>query len=485
MTKNSILYFDCASGISGDMVLGALLDLGADEQKFLTQLQKLSVEGWSVQTGETQKNGIRAKRVKVCVEGAPEYPQGHGEVDAQDMHAHTHGEPHHAHEGHAHGTGEPHEEHAHEAWEARAHEAMEVHHTHEGHEHGTGEPHGEHAHGTGEPHAHEGHAHPHRTFADIRRILEASSLSDDVKDLSLRIFRRVAEAEAKVHGSTADEVHFHEVGAVDSIVDIVGCAILICELKPEAILSSAVHEGHGFVHCQHGMLPVPVPATSEILAAAGASLAQIDIEGELATPTGAAILAELAASYGPMPPMRITKIGWGAGTKDLPIPNVLKVYQGYPADPQERREPNGSGEDLCHDEIVVMEANLDDCTGEMLGRAMELLLEAGALDVFYTPVFMKKNRPAYRLTVLARPGDEDRLERLIFRHTTTIGIRRRREERSVLPRKTESVQTPYGKLEVKKVFMDGAWRAYPEYQSAVELAEQNNLSLWEIYKSYE
>ncbi len=472
MTKNGILYFDCASGISGDMVLGALLDLGADEQNFLAQLQKLSVEGWSVQIGETQKNGIRAKRVKVCVDGAPEYPQGHGEVDARDMHAH---------DGHTHEAGEPHhvhDEQVHEAREARAHETGELH-DHDMHAHTHEEPH---AHGE---HTHEGHAHPHRTFADIRRILEASSLPDDVKDLSLRIFRRVAEAEAKVHGSTADEVHFHEVGAVDSIVDIVGCAILICELKPEAVLSSAVHEGHGFVHCQHGMLPVPVPATSEILAAAGASLAQIDIEGELATPTGAAILAELCTSFGAMPPMRITKIGWGAGTKDLPIPNVLKVYQGCPADPQKRREPDGSGEDLCHDEIVVMEANIDDCPGEMLGYAMETLLREGALDVCYEPVFMKKNRPAYRLTVLARPKDAGRLERLIFRHTTTIGIRRRREERSVLPRKTERVQTPYGELEVKKVFMDGAWRAYPEYQSAVKLAEQNNLSLWEIYKRYE
>lgn len=438
MRESRVLYFDCSSGISGDMTLGALLDLGADEKKFLGELEKLGVDGYTVHIEETQKNGIRAKHVRVDVDGAPEYPHGY------------------AHHG-------PH----------------------------GGEGHAREAHGAGED-AH-GHAHPHRSFADIREIIEGSALDDRVKKLALNIFRRVADAEAKVHGTTADKVHFHEVGAVDSIVDIVGCAILICELNPQAVYASVIHEGHGFVRCQHGMLAVPVPAASEILASAGARVEQINVEGELVTPTGAAIIAELAASYGPMPAMRMEKIGWGAGTKDLPIPNVLKVCEGTTETPPRNEELRlsenqpgaGLAEPFCGDEVSVLEANLDDCTGEMLGRAMELLMEAGALDVFYTPVFMKKNRPAYRLTVLAKPEDEKRLERLIFLHTTTIGIRRRREARTVLKREAASARTPYGELKTKAVTLDGRKRAYPEYESAAKLAEKNDLSLWEIYRSYE
>ena len=255
----------------------------------------------------------------------------------------------------------------------------------------------------------------------------------------MRIFTRVAKAEAKIHGKTVEEVHFHEVGAVDSIVDIVGCAILIHELQPQKIYASAVREGHGFVQCRHGLLPVPVPATCEILAAANAPLRQIDVEGELVTPTGAAIIAELASSFGTMPEMRLEKIGWGAGTKDISIPNVLKVYQGLRT-PEVVPAADFAGQaDILRDQVAVLEANIDDCTGEMLGYALQVLLDAGALDVSCVPIYMKKNRPAYRLTVLARPGDEAKMEKLIFGHTTTIGIRRRVEERSVLKRESAAV----------------------------------------------
>ncbi|EET59197.1 TIGR00299 family protein [Marvinbryantia formatexigens DSM 14469] len=424
------------------MTLGALLDLGVDEQKFLQELDKLHVEGYHIKIEETDKNGIRAKHVNVCVDGVPE--------ESGDIHLN----------GHEHGKAS-------------------------GHEH---------------THTHD-HAHPHRNFADIRRMIEQSALEENVRELALRIFGRVAAAEAKVHGKSIDEVHFHEVGAVDSIIDIVGCAILINMIKPDKICASVLHEGHGFVRCQHGLLSVPVPATSEILAAAGAPLAQIDIEGELITPTGAAIITELAEHFGVMPGMRITRTGWGAGTKNLPVPNVLRVYQGTAIEAEgaetgrapestdadglaEKRAGQEENTDYVQDEILVLEANLDDCTGEMLGAAMGALLEEGALDVFYTPIYMKKNRPAYRLTVLAKPQDGARMERLMFRHTTTIGIRRRTEMRSILKREQVQVNTPCGKMAAKKVYLGEEERIYPEYESAVKLAAENGKSLWEIYRSY-
>lgn len=450
-----ILYFDCASGISGDMTLGALLDLGADEQQFLRELEKLHLEGYHIAIEETEKNGIRAKHVTVCVDGVPEISEN---VSLHEY-GHIHGEVHTHELGHMHGETDTHDE---------------------GHMHGEVHTH-EHS------HTHD-HAHPHRNFADIRQIIGQSGLNENVKDLALRIFGRVAAAEAKVHGKSIEEVHFHEVGAVDSIIDIVGCAILIDMIKPDAVCASVLHEGNGFVRCQHGLLSVPVPATSEVLAAAGAPLMQIDIEGELVTPTGAAIIAELAETFGTMPQMRIEKIGWGAGTKNLSIPNVLRVYAGTGFEPTSAAEKGGSrGFDTPYmqDEIMILEANLDDCTGEMLGAAMETLLAAGALDVFYTPVFMKKNRPAYRLTVLAKPQDRAHMERLIFRHTTTIGIRRRIDARSILKREQVRVNTPCGELDAKRVYLGEEERVYPEYESAVKLAAENGKALWEIYRSYE
>ena len=450
-----ILYFDCASGISGDMTLGALLDLGEDEQQFLRELEKLHLEGYHIAIEETEKNGIRAKHVTVCVDGVPEISEN---VSLHEY-GHIHGEVHTHEHGHMHGETDTHDE---------------------GHMHGEVHTH-EHS------HTHD-HAHPHRNFADIRQIIGQSGLNENVKDLALRIFGRVAAAEAKVHGKSIEEVHFHEVGEVDSIIDIVGCAILIDMIKPDAVCASVLHEGNGFVRCQHGLLSVPVPATSEVLAAAGAPLMQIDIEGELVTPTGAAIIAELAETFGTMPQMRIEKIGWGAGTKNLSIPNVLRVYAGTGFEPTSAAEKGGSrGFDTPYmqDEIMVLEANLDDCTGEMLGAAMETLLAAGALDVFYTPVFMKKNRPAYRLTVLAKPQDRAHMERLIFRHTTTIGIRRRIEARSILKREQVRVNTPCGEMDAKRVYLGEEERVYPEYESAVKLAAENGKALWEIYRSYE
>ena len=410
--REKILYFDCSAGISGDMTLGALLDLGADKKVFLAELEKLHLEGYEIAFETTQRNAITATHVNVILTGQ------------EQAHDHTH-------------------EHDHE-------------HTHD--------------------HSHDhGHGHFHRSFRDIRQMIQNSELSKEVKDLSLRIFTRVARAEAKVHHRDMEEVQFHEVGAVDSIVDIVGSAILITMLKPDRICASVVQDGHGFVHCQHGMLSVPVPAVCEIFAESDALIRQIDVDTELVTPTGAAIISELADSFGTMPVMTIDKMGWGAGTKILKIPNLLKVTLGY----QETVSDNYTEQD----EIMVLETNLDDCTGEMLGAAMEILMENGALDAFYTPIFMKKNRPAWCLTVLARPEDTEKMERLIFLHTTTIGIRRHLDQRRILKREKAVVPTAYGELQVKRVILEDGYRDYPEYESAKKLAVETGKPLWEILKN--
>ena len=419
--REKILYFDCSAGISGDMTLGALIDLGADKKVFLTELEKLHLEGYEIAFETTQRNAITATHVNVILTGQ------------EQAHDHTHIHEHIHDHGHTH-------EHDHE------------HHSHD-HERG----------------------HFHRSFRDIRQMIQNSELSKEVKDLSLRIFTRVARAEAKVHHKDVEEVQFHEVGAVDSIVDIVGSAILITMLKPDRICASVVQDGHGFVHCQHGMLSVPVPAVCEIFAESDALIRQIDVDTELVTPTGAAIISELADSFGTMPVMTIDKMGWGAGTKILKIPNLLKVTLGY----QETVSDNYTEQD----EIMVLETNLDDCTGEMLGAAMEILMENGALDAFYTPIFMKKNRPAWCLTVLARPENTEKMERLIFLHTTTIGIRRHLDQRRILKREKAVVPTAYGELQVKRVALEDGYRDYPEYESAKKLAVETGKPLWEILKN--
>ena len=319
-----------------------------------------------------------------------------------------------------------------------------------------------------EEHEHHHHNHEHRNLKDINNIIDKSNLNQEVKDLAKKIFLRVAKAESKVHNKTIEEVHFHEVGAIDSIVDIVGTAILINKIKPDKIISSIINDGYGFIECAHGKMSVPVPATTEIFANSKVKFRQIDIDTELVTPTGAAIIAELAEDFTYLPTMTTQKIGWGAGTKDLKIPNVLKVYLG---------EMENENEDF-----VVMETNIDDCSGEILGYTQEKLFQNGALDVFYTPIFMKKNRPAYRLTVACRKEDMYKLQNIMFKETTTIGIRYRYEYRTELGRIETEIDTKYGKLKVKKVNSNGEKFIYPEYESMKKLAEKNNIPLKELYK---
>ena len=403
------LYFDCSSGISGNMTLAALTEIIGDENYLIEELKKLNIDGYKIEISKKVKNGITGTHVDVILEH-------------QHEHSHVHEEHDHHHE---------HEEHSHE-------------HNHEHHHH-----------------------HEHRNLHDVCEIIDNSDIDEESKDLAKRIFMRVAKAESKVHNKPLDEVHFHEVGAIDSIVDIVGTAILINKIHPDKIISSVVNDGHGFIECAHGTMAVPVPATSEIFANSNVKFRQIDIDTELVTPTGAAIIAELSSEFTTLPAMKIQKIGWGAGTKDLKIPNVLKVYYG------EMQEEN--------QKIVVMETNIDDCSGEILGYTEELLFENGALDVFYTPIFMKKSRPAYRLTVVCKEPDIQKLQNIIFKETTTIGIRYRYEYRTELEREQIAIDTKYGTLKAKKVVNNGETYIYPEYESMKELAKKNDIPLKELY----
>ena len=404
------LYFDCSSGISGNMTLGALLEIVGDDNYLLNELKKLNVDGYRIEISNKVKNGITGKYVDVILE--------------DDIHDHEHEHEHH---------------HGHEY--------------HHGHSH---------------EHEHEHHHHAHRNLNDVKAIIDNSSIDEKSKELAKRIFLRVAKAESKVHNKPLEEVHFHEVGAIDSIVDIVGTAILVNKINPDKIISSVVNDGYGFIECAHGTMAVPVPATSEIFASSNVKFRQIDVDTELVTPTGAAIIAELAQEFTTLPAMITEKIGWGAGYKDLKIPNVLKVYYG------EMEKENES--------IVVMETNVDDCSGEVLAYTSEKLFENGALDVFYTPIFMKKGRPAYRLSVACRKEDMFKLQNIIFKETTTIGIRYRFEARTELGREIIEINTKYGKIKAKKVISNGETYVYPEYESLKEIAQKNDITLKELYK---
>lgn len=395
------LYFDCSSGISGNMTLGALLELVDDKEYLMKQLDTLHVGGYHIEVSTKVKNGITGTYVDVVL----------------DKHHHEH-----------------------------IHEEHEHHHEH----------------------SHEEHHHEHRNIYDVNKIIDDSSIDERSKELAKKIFLRVAKAESKVHNEPLEQVHFHEVGAIDSIVDIIGTAVLINHINPDVIYSSIVNDGHGFIECAHGTIPVPVPATSEIFASSDVVYKQIDIDTELVTPTGAAIIAELSSRFGVMPPMKVERIGWGAGSKELSIPNILKVSLG------------NTVED--NDDIIVMETNIDDCNGEILAYTVESLLEHHALDAFFTPIYMKKNRPAYMLSVICDKENKQVLEDIIFRETTTIGIRYRIEKRTILNRKKVALDTPYGSIEAKQVTHNGNTYTYPEYESVKKLAKEKNISIKDIYK---
>lgn len=385
------LYLECYSGISGDMTVAALLDLGASEEVLRDTLKSLHVDGYELRIGRVNKCGVDACDFDVIL---------------KEEHKESH---HHHHE----------------------------------------------------------HSHVHRTYRDIEALLDGAHLKPGVLSRAKRIFEVVARAEGKVHGRPMEEVHFHEVGAVDSIVDIVGVAACLEDLGIETVYVSPIYEGSGHVWCQHGKLPVPVPAVARIAADYSLSLVQGRQNGEMVTPTGAAIAAALGEKGGP-DRFTIKKIGMGAGKKDFEQANVLRAMLIEPE---------------AVEEIWELESNVDDCSGEVLGYAMERLLEAGARDVYFTPIYMKKCRPAYKISVLCQEEDIRRMEEILFRETTTIGIRRCRMSRSVLKREIRKVETSLGEISVKVCFFGEEERCYPEYESVRKIAAETGKACQDIYQS--
>ena len=486
------LYLECYSGISGDMTVGALLDLGAREEALREALEALPLNGYEITIGRTKKCGIDACDFDVILE----------EEEGQEP-LHHHGGEAHTHD-HEHGSGiilmagtvsrliamgtKP----IRMTITCITSTVMEKNSTIIPHTHG--------------PEAHDHHHdHVHRHYADIMHMLDEAPLKQEVRALAKKIFRIVGEAESRVHACPLEEVHFHETGAVDSIVDIVGAAACAVDLGITETYVSTIYEGQGHVWCQHGRIPVPAPAVAGIAAAEELDLAITNVSGEMVTPTGAAIAAALRTKKGLPKTFVIRKIGMGAGKKDFPHANLLRAMiieqamNGLPAGnavEEPTRSVNADGDsqkngssaqkksssDETEDEIWVLETNLDDCTGEMMGLTMELLLAAGARDVNYTPIYMKKNRPACKLEVLCKEEKVSALEEVIFHQTTAIGLRKRKEVRRILPRKKETVMTPYGEVELKICTSAGETYIYPEYDSIRGLVQETGRSYQEIYQ---
>jgi uncharacterized protein (TIGR00299 family) protein len=466
------LYLDLVSGLSGDMFIGALLDLGVDAGQLERELQKVPVGDYHLHIGRRKKWSIDGVKFDVHLS------HGHS-------HSHSHAQTHEHGQEHAH-------EHAHEHEHAHTHEHSHEHdngHEHEeghAHEHAHEHHHDEHGHGHAHSHAHEhththAHAHSHgdqRNFAQIKKLIAESLLSDWVKQKAVAVFHRIAVAEGKVHGLPPEQVHFHEVGAVDSIVDILGACIGLELLGKPRVLASAVTEGTGWVDCAHGRFPIPAPATLAILGARGVPLSQCDEPHELVTPTGAALLAEFAENFGPMRGLVAEKIGFGLGTRDNDTrPNVVRAILGESDTVREKH-------DWQIDTVVVLETNLDDISSELLGHFLEKAMAAGALDVFHTPIQMKKNRPGILLSVLCAEADADKFTEMLFRETTAFGIRRTLAERRKLAREMGNVTTPYGTVAVKIGTLDGrVVQAAPEYESCKKAAGDAGVPLKSVYEA--
>jgi uncharacterized protein (TIGR00299 family) protein len=438
------LYLDIFSGISGDMFIGALIDLGVDPRKLGRELSKLKLDEYHLHISQQERQGIAGVKFEVNLE-----------------------HDHEAHEHHDHG---PECDHHHE------HEQKPAGHNHE------------HEHAPGHHHSHEpGHDHDHddsRNFTEIKQLITESKLSPWVKRKSLAVFQRIADAEGKIHGMPAEAVHFHEVGAVDSIVDIVGACVGLELLGKPRVLAASVTEGVGWIRCAHGRFPIPAPATLAILGARGIGVTQCDEPHELVTPTGAALLAELVEEFGPMEGIVAERIGFGLGTRENKTrPNVLRAILGNATKSAKsnasKRQPALDWE---IDRIAVLETNLDDISGEVLGNFIEQALVAGALDVFHTPIQLKKNRPGVLLTVLCAESEADRFSEMLLRETSAFGVRRTLAERRKLRREFKTVKTKFGAVTVKLGRLNGqVVQAAPEFESCRKLATQKRVPLSQIY----
>ena len=415
-TMSKTLYLECYSGISGDMTVAALLDLGADREVLKESLKSLPVGGFRTEITRVKKSGLDACDFSVILE------QDNHDYDMEYLHG------------------------------------SEKSYT------------GHHEHHHGHTHSHE-HPHEHRGMKEITEIIQKSEMTVRAKKMAMRVFDILAQAESKAHGVPVEEVHFHEVGAVDSIVDIAAIAICMDNLDISNVIVPVLYEGTGFIRCQHGQIPVPVPAVTHIAETHKLKLKITDIQGELVTPTGAAVVAAFRTSDRLPEDFTMLKTGIGAGKRQYRCPGILRAML--------IRETT----DLQIKDIIwKLETDMDDCGGEMMGHVMNLLMANGAREVHYTPIYTKKNRPAYTLTVICKESEREKLENLIFSETTTIGIRRVEMERTILQREIQKKDTPVGTAIVKACTLpDGNIRYYPEYENVAELAERNQLSFRETY----
>lgn len=411
-TMSKTLYLECYSGISGDMTVAALLDLGADREVLKESLKSLPVGGFRTEITRVKKSGLDACDFSVILE--------------QDNHDHD--------MEYLHGSEK----------------------SYTGHHEYT--------------HSHE-YPHEHRGMKEITEIIQKSEMTARAKKMAMRVFGILAQAESKAHGVPVEEVHFHEVGAVDSIVDIAAIAICMDNLDISNVIVPVLYEGTGFIRCQHGQIPVPVPAVTHIAETHKLELKITDIQGELVTPTGAAVVAAFRTSDRLPEDFTMLKTGIGAGKRQYRCPGILRAML--------IRETTDI---QIKDIIWKLETDMDDCGGEMMGHVMNLLMANGAREVHYTPIYTKKNRPAYTLTVICKESEREKLENLIFSETTTIGIRRVEMERTILQREIQKKDTPVGTAIVKACTLpDGNIRYYPEYENVAELAERNQLSFRETY----
>ena len=439
------LYFECTSGISGDMAVASLLDAGADEKCLMDVLTKIPCDdGFEIRISDVVKGSVRCKDFEVVLASDCD-PHDHDmEYLFGDLQCAAGAEDVSGAQECAAG--------AENAGGATKHGAL------------------------------------HRNLQNVISIIEKTPMSEPARKLAVKIFTILAESESKAHGIPVEEVHFHEVGAMDSIVDVVAFSVCFCNLVESEKISKVyvpfLCEGTGTVRCQHGVLPVPVPAVSNIVSGYRIPLKMISDAGEFVTPTGAAIVAAVATDYSMPENFVIRKTGYGAGKRNYPRANYLRTMILEYADVfAPRKLMDVAPDKQTEDSIIKLETNIDDSTGEALGFVMEELFSAGALDVFYVPCFMKKNRPAYLLTVVCREDKVSELENIIFLHTTTIGIRKQEMSRHILPRTSEKVSTKYGEAAIKVcVLPHGTKRFYPEYESVAELARKNNLPFQEVYE---
>jgi uncharacterized protein (TIGR00299 family) protein len=420
-----IAYLDCFSGISGDMFLGALVDAGVPRSLFETAVAALNV-GARLEISRVNRSGISGTKVDVIANEVRDQPREMS-VSASQNHLHFHTY-----------RGDDEQEHA--------------------------------------PHKHHG-----RALSEIRKVISKAELSASAKQTAITIFEKLGAAEAKIHDVPIEQIHFHEVGAVDALVDIVCAAVGAEAMAVDEFICSPLNVGGGTVTCAHGTFPVPAPATVELLK--NAPVYSSGIQAELVTPTGAAIVATLAKRFAPFPQMNIDKTGYGAGTRDFPgHANVLRITIGESVAEKHAgvnaRATSASATHASHETITVLEANLDDLSPQVFGYVMNQLLEAGALDVFGTAVQMKKNRPGTLLTVLAKPEDAGKLSQIIFAETTTLGVRRREESREVLARKWQTVSTRFGDVRIKLASMNGTVTNYaPEYEDCRRIAAEQRVPL--------